>query len=214
MSRVEEVYRPALDGKKIPILTLDHKWHQLFTQTETNQTIQRLEQQVNELLQRQGKLTTESKDIKKIKEKLRNEIVILMDELNGKEPGKTASKKLEENKRLINDCNDKLESYQDELLDIPHELERVNKELMLVTMDSCYHTFQENTVEINEIAAWIKKIRIELKKKVVRKQEGEIRNQQLYAYMHNIFGAEVMELFDMSYDPSAKPVTKKHKEGE
>lgn len=32
MSRVEEVYIPALTDKKIPILTLDNKWHQLFTQ--------------------------------------------------------------------------------------------------------------------------------------------------------------------------------------
>lgn len=30
MSRTDEIFEPALAGKKIPILTLDHKWHKLF----------------------------------------------------------------------------------------------------------------------------------------------------------------------------------------
>ena len=30
MSREDEVYIPALEGKDIPILTLDHKWQMLF----------------------------------------------------------------------------------------------------------------------------------------------------------------------------------------
>lgn len=29
-------------------------------------------------------------------------------------------------------------------------------------------------------------------------------NARLYAYMHDIFGAEVIELFDMEYDPDQK----------
>ena len=36
MSRIEEVYKPALTGKKIPTLTLDNKWHQLFDKTEAD----------------------------------------------------------------------------------------------------------------------------------------------------------------------------------
>ena len=34
MERTDEVFQAALEDKKIPILTLDHKWHQLFTQQE------------------------------------------------------------------------------------------------------------------------------------------------------------------------------------
>lgn len=41
-------------------------------------------------------------------------------------------------------------------------------------------------------------------KKVVRKKEKEAVNARLYAYMHDIFGAEVIELFDMEYDPDQK----------
>lgn len=42
-------------------------------------------------------------------------------------------------------------------------------------------------------------IRVELKKRLIRKQEMEQMNQELYSYMHDIFGAEVIEIFDMKY---------------
>ncbi len=211
MSRTEEIYVPALGDKKVPILTLDNKWHQLFTQTEINPKIQDLKEQINELLKRQGKLTTETKEIKKIKTKLMNEIVELMDSLKDAEPNREQNKKLEDYKRLINDCNEKVTSYQDELLDIPKELDRINYLLMLETMEVCYQTLRDNTAEIDLIDDWVKNIRVELKKKLIHKQEKEMMNQELYTYMHNIFGANVIEIFDMKYNPSEKPIRKKEK---
>ena len=61
-----------------------------------------------------------------------------------------------------------------------------------------------NTNELDESEEWISGIRRELKKKVVRKKEKEAVINKLYAYMHDIFGAEVIELFDMEYDPEEK----------
>ena len=84
---------------------------------------------------------------------------------------------------------------------------------MLITMEVCYKKLQENTKELEEIEAWIGEIRRELKKKVVRKQEKEAMNHRLYSYMHDIFGADVIELFDMKYNPEEK-YQKKDKEQE
>jgi hypothetical protein len=205
MSRVEEIYKPALIGKKLPVLTLDNKWHKLFTQAETNSSIMKLEKELNELLKRQGKINTEVKEIHKLKAKLMDEIVTMMPE-NGMTPDKKTAHKLEENKRLINECNEKLEAYQEELFDIPKDIDKVNYELMLQTMEVCYDKIHENTKEIDEIAQWINQIRIELKKNVIRKQEKEINNQMLYSYMHDIFGADVIEIFDMTYNPDDKKI--------
>lgn len=214
MSRKEEIYKPALAGKNIPILTLDNKWHRLFTQTEPNPEIKAVEKQLNELLKRQGKLTNECKDLKKIKTKLMNEIVSLMGE--GQEPDAKARKKQDENRKLIEDCNDRIDSNQDELLDLQKEISEVNYELMLLSMDTCYRVIKENTAEIEQIDKWINQMRIDLKKNVVRKQERELYNQKMYAYMHDIFGPEVIEIFDMKYNPGennpGKAVTEKKKE--
>lgn len=201
MSRKDNVFRPALNGKKIPILTLDNKWHQLFDNTESNSYIKSLETQLNELIKRQGKLNTEIKDIKKLKKKLMEEIVSLMDLIGEKEPDKKTSKKLDDNRRLITECNEKIEAYEDELLDLPKEIDRVNYELMLQTMDVCYDMLKENAKEIETIGEWIGRVRRELKKNLVRKREKEVKTQQIYSYMHDVFGAEVIEIFDMKYFP-------------
>ena len=164
--------------------------------------IQEKEKQLNELVQRQGQLNVDSKNIKKLKKKLMDEIVPMANEL-GQKYSKSLEKKLDDHKRLIEECNEKLEEYQDELMDLPRQIEQVNHALMLLTMSYCYESMQENTRQIVEIAQWVKNIRIELKKNLVRKQEMEYQNRQIYSYMHDLFGAEVIDLFDMQYDPMA-----------
>lgn len=198
MSRKDEIYSPALKEKKIPILTLDNKWHRLFTQTNPNKAILRLEEELNDLLKKQGKATTESKDIKRLKKKLMQEIV---ENAEGTAEGNNqkALKKMEDNKRLINECNERLTMYEDQLIELPGEIDRVNRELMLQTMDICYDTLKTNETEIEETAKWVAAIRVELKKRLIRKQEMEQMNQELYSYMYDIFGAEVIEIFDMKY---------------
>lgn len=203
MSRKEDIYKPALAGKNIPILTLDNKWHKLFTQTEPDPEIKVREKQLNELIKCQGKLTNECKELKKIKTRLMNEIVSLMGE-GDEEANPAAQKKQEKNRKLIEDCNERLEKDQDELMDLQKEISEVNYALMLLSMEVCYRMIRDNTMEIEQIDKWINQVRIDLKKNVVRKQEKELYNQKMYAYMHDIFGPEVIEIFDMKYNPEEK----------
>lgn len=198
----EEKFRAALSGKKIPIVTLDHKWHALFARVSKTESICQKESRLNELLKKQGKYNTETKEIKKIKKKLMDEIVTLMEEEDS-----TSQKKLEENKKLINECNEKIDAYQEEILDLPKEINEVNYALMVETMDICYQSLHQNEHDISELADWLREIRIELKKNVVRKQEMEISNQEIYSYMHDIFGPEVIGVFDMKYNPLDNPIT-------
>lgn len=202
MGNKSEVYEQALAGKKVPVLTLDNKWYKLFRNLEDEPQIKALETQLNDLVKRQGKLNVDSKNIRKLKKKLMDEIVPMANQLE-QSYNKNVEKKLEENKRLIAECNEKLEEYQNELMELPGEIERVNHALMLATMEYCYDSMQENTRQIVEIAQWVKFIRVELKKNLVRKQEMEYQNRQIYSYMHDVFGADVIDLFDMQYDPLA-----------
>ena len=197
MSRTDEVFKPALQGKRIPIISLDNKWYKLMAGIERTPEMQQLEDKLKELLKRQGKINTESKEIRAKKARLMEEIVGVIDDEGGKK---------EEYSEQISRCNQMLEQYQDEMLDLPKEIEQVNMELMLRTMEICYEQIAQNTQRIDEIAEWISNVRIELKKNVVRKQEAEIKNQQMYSYMHDIFGAEVIDIFDMKYNPESEHV--------
>lgn len=201
--RAEQVFIPALEGKKIPLLTLDNKWHQIFTQTGSSEEILKLTSKVNNILKRQGKLNDEIKRVKVLKKKLMDEIVNLRAEANAGNDRKY-EKKFEESTRLISECNDKIEAHEDELMEIPRELNAANRDLMIETMNVCYRVMQENTKEIAEIGNWITNMRIQLKKNIIKKQEKEIENHQLYSYMHDIFGADVIDIFDMKYTPTEK----------
>ena len=195
----QEAFSDALTGKKIPVLTLDNKWYRLLDEVG-KETVKELEEQLNTLLKRQGKLTTQTKDIKKLKKKLINEIVPMVDEME-QGGNKKLEKEIENHKRLVEECNEKLASYQEELMELPREIDRINVQLMLITMEYCYDTMQHNTEQIEEISDWVTKIRIELKKKLIRKQEMEQRNHDIYAYMNDVFGADVVNLFDLKYNP-------------
>lgn len=191
----------ALSAKRVPIAILDNKWHRLFAKVEKTKDIEKKEQKLNELLRQQGKINNEIKEIKKLKMSLMDQIVSLMED-------SSSEKKVEENKRLIDECNEKLESYDEITMELPKEIAQANKELMNLTMEVCYDELHSNEKDIDELQKWLDNIRVELKKNVVRKQEMEIANQEIYSYMHDIFGAEVIGLFDMKYNPSDKPITK------
>jgi hypothetical protein len=112
-------------------------------------------------------------------------------------------------KKLLDECNEKLSDIHDQGLDLPRALNQANLKLMLATMKICQERFQSNTHELNETDAWIKNIREELKKNIIKKQEKEVDNYGLYTYMHDFFGDTTLNLFDMSYNPGLHPPKKK-----
>lgn len=199
----EEKFESALSGKNIPILPLDNKWYKLLSGLEKSEHMQQLEFDLKELLKRQGKLNNDCKRIRKQKTKLMDEIVNSMDS----EQGLSVQK---ENKEKIEQLNKALDEYQDELLDLPKDIDKVNYELMLETMQMCYEIIRDNTTEIDTISEWISETRIELKKNIVIKQEKEIRNEIMYTYMHDIFGPEVIDIFDLQYNPESEHVVREN----
>lgn len=203
MAKKADEYREALHGKKIPVLTLDNKWHQLFTQMNCPPKMEVLSKKLNELLKRQGKLTTDTKELHKIKKRLMEEIVSLSEQIDQND-NPMLEKKMDENRRLIMECNEKMALYKDEMLDLPKEIEETNYELMLATMENCYDRIQSGAGEIEAISQWVAEVRVELKERLVRKQELETQKNELYSYMHDIFGAGVIELFDMKWEEESQ----------
>ena len=201
MAASQEKFNEALSSVQIPILILDNKWHRIFGKMNPTKEIKALSDELAALIKEQGKLVNENKSLKKIKNDLMSDIVANMDSASGANSSKK-DKKLAENKRLINEVNDKLADNEDRLIELPRKIDKTNKKLMICTMEMCYDRLQQNTSDIEEIGQWIKEVRVELKKNIVKKQDLEIYNSELYSYMHDIFGPDVMGLFDMKYVPT------------
>lgn len=200
MSRTDEIYKRALAKTKIPLLVLDNNWHKLFTQTDETPEIRKLEKKLNELLKEQGKSNTEQKKLKACKRKLMDEIIQLADRYGGS-MDEAIEREMDRHRRLVEECNGRLEQLQENTGDNEEEIEETNYQLMLKTMELCYKRLEENRKEIEYYEDWIKKAREELKENIVRKQEREESTFELYTYMHNIFGRDVIDIFDMHYHP-------------
>ena len=191
-------FKSALIGKTVPLLILDQKWHRLFAVHGKTDEIKELESKLHNLLTEQSKLNNRLKELKRLKGKLLDEIVQNMEE---------NEKKIEENKRFVDEINEKLDECEEKLVDIPYQIRETNDELMLLSMDYFYEKIRVNQEESNEIEEWINQVRIDLKKNIIRKQNRDINNREIYAYLHDIFGAEVINIFDIKYDGDSKEST-------
>ncbi len=185
-------FSKALANIKVPMLILDQKWHRLFALGGKPDEVKSLEAQEKDLLEREASLKKELKDLKKVKENLQSSVMTNMEGTSD-----LVSKKLDDDKRLLEECLERISKAEDELLDLPAQTDECNRNLMILTMDYCYDKLRTNSLEADEITEWIKDIRIQLKKNVIRKKNREINNKEIYSYMHDVFGMEVLNLFDM-----------------
>lgn len=124
------------------------------------------------------------------------------------------SLKQDKNQKLLAELNDKMLEAEQLEQTLPREIARKNEELLVECMQVCYQELMENTYEIEEIEAWVQETREALKNEILKKQEMEMRNTQMYRYMHNLLGAEVVEIFDREHSVWKGNVEENHIEGQ
>ena len=195
-------FRKALEHKKLPLLVLDQKWHRLFAIHGKTDEIRNAETELNNLLARQGKLNSDLKDYKKVKNQLMDEIVQNMEGSDGNASDK--EKVRDKDKRMIDELNERIDAAEAELLELPQKMKQVNEKLMILSMEYFYAKIKINTQESKEIEEWINQVRIDLKKNIIKKQNRDINNREIYAYLHDICGPQVLDLFDVEMEASDK----------
>lgn len=197
-AEMDYLYMQALRGKDIPLLTLDAKWHALFPDFRKTSEIKRLEKELNQLIKKQGQTEHDLKDYDKAKKVIMNNIVENM--TDGHEVDSPIRiKKQEKNQKLINDLNDKITETRELRKQLPQEIREANQMLLIACMRVCYQELMDNTEIIEEEEKIIRKLREEIKDHILQKQDKEIRNTEVYKYMHNLLGAEVVEVFDREH---------------
>ena len=109
-------------------------------------------------------------------------------------------KEMDKDARLLDEVKEEMTKCEDELLELPKSIQETNRKLMLASMEYCYEKLRTNKEEAEEISNWITDIRIQLKKNIIKKQNREINNREIYSYMHDIFGHSILDLFDIQYE--------------
>ncbi len=193
-----DVIKDMVAAKKIPVLTLDPRWYQLVPEASKTDEIKYWESKVNELLKRQGQVTNDLKDVKKIKSQLIQTVVSNMED-DGSNSRKR-KKLMDQNQKLIYEAKDKIEQLEDEERELPRELAMANQRLMVETARFCYSKMNENRADLEVLNKWIDATRLKLKKNLLIKQDKEEQNEQIYSGLHDLLGHEVMGELDKLND--------------
>lgn len=196
---LEEKYLRELKKLRVPLLTLDARWHQLFPDHLKTKKLKRLEKELNELVKKQGQLNQDLKDFSAAKKSLMDNILLNM--TDGQEPdSQSRAKKQDRNQKLLDDLKEKREQAEDDLRKIPEKINRTNQELLIESMRICYETLILNTREIEKEDLWISTVRAMLTQHILHKQEMEIRNEETYKFMYDLLGKKIIDMFDKDYD--------------
>ncbi|MCR5215658.1 MAG: hypothetical protein K6C69_01820 [Lachnospiraceae bacterium] len=188
-----ESMKASLSSIQIPILILDERYRIALPERLKTPDIVRLEAELAELLKQQGKITESIKDVKKLKTRLLQDVVQNMEDGADEDEYKA---QLEKSNKLLAETKSKLQELEDRDLELPKEIKEANQALLLEVISLFYGRMQQNKKDVELLNRWINQIRVELKKKLVIKQEKESQNANMYAYMHDVLGAELITMFD------------------
>ena len=177
----------------IPILTLDERWYHLITDKLKTDEIRYWEKRLNELLKKQGQVNNDIKEVKKIKNQLIQDVV---DNMQDEDNDPKKAKVMEQNQRLIQEAKDKINSLEDEALDIPRDIVDANRNLLIETVKVCYNKINSNKEDLEVLDKWINATRVKLKKNILIRQDKEEANNRMYSSMHDILGVDVMKELD------------------
>lgn len=183
-----------LKKKNIPIACLDERWLRLFPDSEKTPLIKKLENELKELLKRQGKVNTDLKDIRVVRDKLTQSVLETAEDTSI--PENKRLKKQAASQRLIVEARQKQDNLELELDELPDKIKEANSALIFESVRVCYQRINQNKQDIDMLEQWIEQMREKLKERVVLKQDKEIMNEEIYTYMHGMLGAGVMEAFD------------------
>lgn len=176
---------------RLPVLTLDRKWLDIFNTDEKSDEIAILEKKVNTSLKSQGTINTKRDELIGLKKTLMKEIVSNMDA----EENSRARKKVDKSKELIEDINDELLLLQDKELDVPSNINNANALLAYQSLEEIYNKIKKNDDDIDSLEKWIDETRIELKKRILVREKKREENELMDKYISDTFHPEVVRQY-------------------
>lgn len=204
--KVEQKKQVPLDVKplikeKMPIITLDHSWHQLIKEIKTPE-IERLEKKLNDLLKEQGKLNTDYVEYTKLKKEMLDKILALTHEAFDLK-SEDASEKIQDQQKMIFKINEKLATTEPRLDIVKAEIQETNSTLVDESVNVCYEHINKYRGLSHTLDDEIQAIRTILMKKTEEKKLSDKKSEQLYQYLHQLVGPQFIEKLDNIYwEPS------------
>ncbi len=184
----------TIQGKKLPVLTLDPAWHALFVNGNKSSEVKKLERRLTDLLKKQGKLTNDNRTMQGKKKKLMKHIIDNMSDTSQEND----KRKVQEG-AWIERINEQVLLNEEALGELPDQIKRVNEQLLLETFRVIYGQVEINRERIGILDDRIELLRQELAMKLLEKQEREEYNHNIFNNIKDMIGMEALELYDETH---------------
>jgi len=191
--------RQTFRNRKIPIVTLDERFINLFPEEKMSGVQLRLRDELVELMKDQSRVLEDIKGLKRYKSQLMQEIVENM-EVDHTPLGKLKGRKLSKNQKLIEDINQKLLIAEDKLEKLPSEIAAKNEELMLESLQRCYNNIYDENLRKKALTDEIMEMEVKLRNLKKQKLEIEKDYRGTYTYLYEMLGTEMMRKIDEEQD--------------
>jgi len=202
-----------LNNKSLPLLTIDNRWYELFSYLSKTTSISSLEKKEKELVLKEARLNDEINEYRKEKK------ILMAKFIKNENSGiKAVNSKKEEKKVELDDytkdidrLNEKISNGKESLEKVKKELEKCNLELVVETMIALDEILLNNEKSIEDINKFIVQTKNEIKKQIMIKHDIKQEDKNIYSYMHNILGADIMQEFDGVTKYKISRIKKKNK---
>lgn len=190
--------RKILRKNDISLLILDERWNSLFANVEKSPDILKAEEKLKELLKEQSRLIAESKDIAYNKKVHMDKIMKLTTEAyeNNNEQAQTDMQSCQ---KEIKKINERIESIEKNLDNMPNLIKEANLELLEHTVINVYFNLRAKEKRVGELEQLIEEIRNKLKEYIDEKESLSQDNTDVYSYFHDLLGGEELEKLDREY---------------
>lgn len=191
----KEINIDIIKNEKLPILTLDKNWHNMFPPGHKTEKMIELEAEVNNLLKEQGNLTNKQKEYGNLKKEFLNKIIALTTDAYDND-SQSAKKDINQSGKYIEEINSELKGIEERLYEIPRQIKSVNSELFKESVKLCYEQMKDNKVRIKQLNMEISDLRQRLKDRIDEKQTKEEQVERVYIFLHNLVGADIINKID------------------
>lgn len=189
----EEKFLERFRGVEAPILTLDERWLTMFPEKEKTKEVLDLEKNLKAAFIYQAKLSDDLKVAEEAKRQLMERIIRNMKIAQISEEEAMLQEKSQE---FIYELNERIDKLEREYEVMPQKIKELNEALLLESLRFCYQKMNENRKNLQIQETLIQEAKALLEDRINKKQEMQKQNENMYIFMHRLFGRRVLEIFD------------------
>lgn len=192
-----ETLKMSLYTKELPVVILDNSWHKIKKLIADKEFLSS-EEKLMALLKERGELTNKIKSLLKRKTSLLNKILDISNKLNnsGNSNNPILEQEITKSRNLLLQVNDLLEKCNTDSARVEKEFLECNFTLVEDTVAKSYVIMKDYIENISQLDEEIEEHKKLVSVKSEEKRKLEVKQQELYNYLHKIVGRDNIEKLD------------------